>query len=360
MTASSCLKRLGLLAGAAALGAGLTAAAGAQAQEPPGYYVGVGIGYNLARDSDIDGAGFSSDADYDSGLPSYGGGAIGFDYAGPWRGELELGFRSNDVDSVGAANASGAVDVTALMINGFYDFEGLLGPVTPYLGAGVGLAQIKAEDVFPVNGALSESSDNVLAAQLLAGAAVEIVQDLDLTGQYAYFMTRDAELRNAAGVGYDLEYAAHTFTLGLRFNFPEPEPAPEPAPEPVAQPEPEPEPAPEPEPEPIMVRNFLVFFDWDSAVVTPEAMTILREAVGYAEQGNVARVVLTGHADTSGPNAYNMRLSQRRADAVQTEIVGLGFGGAIDTIARGEEEPLVATGDGVREPQNRRVEILLQ
>jgi outer membrane protein OmpA-like peptidoglycan-associated protein len=69
----------------------------------------------------------------------------------------------------------------------------------------------------------------------------------------------------------------------------------------------------------------------------------------------------TGHADTSGTDRYNVGLSKRRAAAVQAELMRLGL--SADEIFinwKGEREPLVETNDGVREPQNRRVEIILQ
>lgn len=344
--------------GAAALTAGLAGGAHAQ-QDQAGYYVGVSAGYNAPEDSDIEGNNFTASADIDDALLSFGSIALGYAYEGPWRGEVELARRVNDVDSVSGIQATGDVSANSLMFNAFYDFHDLIPRVTPYVGAGLGVAHVEVDGASPINGVASSSSDNVLAGQLMAGAAIRLIDDLDLTGQYTFFGTDDPNLTLNNGQAYDAEYHAHTFSIGLRFNFPEPKPAPEPAPEPVAEPAPQPEPAPAPEPEPEIVRNFIVFFDWDSAAVTPEAMDVLREAVGYAEQGNVARIVLTGHADTSGAATYNMGLSQRRAEAVRTEVVGLGYNGGIETVARGETDPLVETGDGVREPQNRRVEIML-
>jgi outer membrane protein OmpA-like peptidoglycan-associated protein len=68
--------------------------------------------------------------------------------------------------------------------------------------------------------------------------------------------------------------------------------------------------------------------------------------------------MLAGHADKSGSAQYNVGLSQRRADAVRSYLEGRGVpGGAIASEAFGESRPLVETADGVREPQNRRVEI---
>ena len=70
---------------------------------------------------------------------------------------------------------------------------------------------------------------------------------------------------------------------------------------------------------------------------------------------------MAGHADRSGDAAYNQRLSQRRAEAVAAELVRDGVArGNISVQAFGESRPLVPTADNVREPQNRRVEIVLR
>ncbi|MEX2616777.1 MAG: OmpA family protein [Alphaproteobacteria bacterium] len=120
-------------------------------------------------------------------------------------------------------------------------------------------------------------------------------------------------------------------------------------------------PAPAPAPAPEVVRNFLVFFDFDSANLTESAREIIEAAYNASEQGSVATIEATGHADRAGPDGYNLRLSERRAAAVRAELIRLGAAaGEVVTLARGEREPLVETGDGVREPQNRRVEIILK
>lgn len=104
--------------------------------------------------------------------------------------------------------------------------------------------------------------------------------------------------------------------------------------------------------------EFLVFFDFDSSRLTPEALDILKSAVNVATKGNYKRFVVTGHADRSGTTDYNLALSQRRADAVKKELRALGLpSGEIFTEAKGESIPLVPTADDVQEPQNRRVEI---
>ena len=113
---------------------------------------------------------------------------------------------------------------------------------------------------------------------------------------------------------------------------------------------------------PTQVANsFLLFFDWDRAGMPPEAQAIVRDAAGAIKSSGTERVVVTGFTDTSGAAKYNMRLSERRAEAVKEELVRNGVPAEIiTTVGRGEEVLIVPTGPGEREPQNRRVRIELQ
>ena len=103
---------------------------------------------------------------------------------------------------------------------------------------------------------------------------------------------------------------------------------------------------------------YIVFFDWDKSDLTAQAAGVLDNAVSnYANCGS-AKVMLAGHADRSGSAKYNVGLSQRRNETVRSYLESKGIdGGAISTEAFGETQNLVATADGVREPQNRRVEV---
>jgi outer membrane protein OmpA-like peptidoglycan-associated protein len=106
------------------------------------------------------------------------------------------------------------------------------------------------------------------------------------------------------------------------------------------------------------MKKFLVFFDWDKATLTSEARRIIANAAEDFKKTGSTRIVATGHTDTSGSAQYNMGLSIRRAEAVKAELVRLGVPAtSITTIGRGQEDLLVPTKDGVREPQNRRVSI---
>ncbi|MFZ1415933.1 MAG: OmpA family protein [Defluviicoccus sp.] len=105
--------------------------------------------------------------------------------------------------------------------------------------------------------------------------------------------------------------------------------------------------------------KFLVFFDFAKSTLTPDARNSIANAAKAAKTAGAAKLIVVGHADRAGPEDYNLRLSKRRADAVKGELVRLGVSPTvITTEGRGETDPLVPTADGVREPQNRRVEIM--
>ena len=105
----------------------------------------------------------------------------------------------------------------------------------------------------------------------------------------------------------------------------------------------------------------MVFFDWDSTRLSDASMNVIAQAADAFKAKQGARITATGHTDTSGSEAYNMALSLRRANAVKDALVKVGVPAtAISVVGRGEQGLLVPTGDGVREPQNRRVEIAIQ
>ena len=239
---------------------------------------------------------------------------------------------------------------------------------TPYLGVGGGYARVKADGVRPIAAGLVDvdDSDNVFAYQGILGVAYGITPNLKLGLDYRYFATQDPEFSASNGASVDSEYSAHTVLIGLRWEFGAPARAAAPAvavpPPPPPAPPPAPMAAPPPAaPAPGIQRSFLVFFDFDRSNITTEADRVIREAAANSKRGAVSRINVTGHADRAGPDAYNMALSMRRADAVKAVLVREGVpANQIAVVARGESQPLVPTADGVREAQNRRVEIVLQ
>lgn len=107
--------------------------------------------------------------------------------------------------------------------------------------------------------------------------------------------------------------------------------------------------------------NVIVFFDWDSAVLSDIARRLIREAGQIFGDAKMTGIETVGHTDKSGSDAYNERLSAQRSQNVAAELSRVGVpSGDIDVTWVGESDPLVPTADGVREPQNRRVEILFE
>jgi OOP family OmpA-OmpF porin len=130
-------------------------------------------------------------------------------------------------------------------------------------------------------------------------------------------------------------------------------------------------PAPEPEatpaayvPPPVVApaavpKSYLVFFDFNKSDLTPQAVTIVNQAAANAGPAKVTQLTVTGHTDTVGSDAYNMRLSRRRAESVAAQLEKDGIlSSEIEIIAKGKRDLLVPTADGVKEPQNRRVQIV--
>ncbi len=113
---------------------------------------------------------------------------------------------------------------------------------------------------------------------------------------------------------------------------------------------------------PVQQAAFMVFFDWDRHDLTQSAQDVLEALTGELKaRKDVKQVVVVGHADTSGPEKYNMKLSMKRADAVRGAIISRGYPPQqIRTEARGETDLLIKTPDNVRQPENRRAQITLE
>jgi iron complex outermembrane receptor protein len=139
------------------------------------------------------------------------------------------------------------------------------------------------------------------------------------------------------------------FQLRYRFGGPDEEPAAAPAayvPPPVQAPMAAP-------------KSYLVFFDFNKSDLTPQAVSIVGQAAANAGPAKVTQLTVTGHTDTVGSDAYNMRLSRRRAESVAAQLEKDGIASSeIQIVAKGKRDLLVPTADGVKEPRNRRVQIV--
>lgn len=343
------------------------------------WYVGVEGGGMIVEDSKFDlGAAKSAvNVEHEKGYDVDG--IIGYDFGG-FRAEFEVGYKDANLDKVttnvagiGWANsmagvrgvssvgqqfeaADGNTRVLSFMLNGLLDFgndDGWNG----YIGGGAGIARVKEAEyqLSKFGPAFVNDSDSKFAWQAIAGVRRAISSKVDLGLKYRFFNVDNVKTIAANGSQMKGDIRSHSLLASLIYNFGEPA-APPPPPPPPPPPE---EPAPPPPPPPPAAPGpFIVFFDWDKSDITPEAASILDNAAAAYQQTGQASVMLAGHADKSGSDKYNVGLSQRRADAVKAYLAGKGVADtAITTEAFGESRPLVETADGVREPQNRRVEI---
>ena len=292
---------------------------------------------------------------YDSGFAA--GARVGYEW-GPWRFEEEYAFRSNDLNhfAVGGFNvpgASGGRDAHAIMTNVLYDFN-LAGfgwniglPVTPHIGVGVGAVNVSDHVRVPGVGRLLSDDDWEFGYQAIAGLRYNFTPNIAADLDYRYLATTDATFKvpAAPAIKYTSGYENHTLMASLVYRFGPPAP--------VAAP-----PLP-PAPPPVTRRVFIVFFDWDRATITPDGMRIIQQAADAFRAGAPVQIQVTGYTDASGSAGYNQRLSERRANAVATALERLGVARTQMAVSgRGKNDQRVPTADGVREPQNRRVEIV--
>jgi outer membrane protein OmpA-like peptidoglycan-associated protein len=111
-----------------------------------------------------------------------------------------------------------------------------------------------------------------------------------------------------------------------------------------------------PTPEVDVLKEYVVYFDFDDAAIRDADMEVLREAANAITTYNPNDVLVAGYTDTRGTNEYNDALSAKRANAVSTQLRTLGVvNSVVDEKALGESQLAVPTADSVKEQKNRRV-----
>jgi OOP family OmpA-OmpF porin len=186
-----------------------------------------------------------------------------------------------------------------------------------------------------------------------AGVAYALNTNWSAGLEYRYTDLGRQSWSKASIDGHDSnEFNYNLIQLALTYRFAAPmAPPPAPAPMPAAAPAP---------PPPQPPRTFLVFFDFDRYNLTPDARKVIEAAAQSFKQNGSATIEVSGYTDLAGTQAYNLKLSQRRADAVANYLAKQGVAkNVLDIKWFGKEHPRVPTPDGVREPQNRRVEIVM-
>jgi OOP family OmpA-OmpF porin len=355
----------------------LAAPAAAIAQPVTGPYVSLGAGANIFENQkiksyDIPAIGvagseaghISTDADI------IGSGSIGYGLGNGLRIELNGDYFRNALRSFSGVHAHGFEEAYSGFVNVLYDFDltpyGLPG-LSPYVGVGAGYAQVKFQNggvaAYGSDTYLRETStDGNFAAQGIVGLAYNIaaIPGLALTAEYRFIAEPQDGTYHAQYFAPGVATRANFKTdglyssaglVGIRYALWQPAPPPPPAPAPM----------PAPPPAVQEARTYLVFFDWDRSDLSARARQIVAEAAAASTKTQTTTIEVNGYTDLSGTAAYNQRLSVRRAQSVEAELVRDGVAKAeISIHGYGESNPLVPTAKGVREPQNRRVEIILK
>jgi OmpA-OmpF porin, OOP family len=346
----------------------------AMAQPITGLYIGAGVGLNAPADPRA------------SGMPGSHGGhltinedfgingnvAVGYGIGNGFRFEIEGDGMNNGVRNLQGTrffptqSNNGSLTTYGVMANALYDLDVGTPYVFPYVGLGAGYQWTNMDNVTFVEpnhhfGYSSSSQSGAFAAQAIVGASfpMPFAPGLSLTADYRFMDILGGEKFSGVGLsgtGTLISSGAklsnqfeNQFVLGVRYSFGAPPAPPPPTPMQAAVPAPTP------------ARSYLVFFDWDKANLTDRARSIIKEAADNSTHVSYTRIAVNGYTDTSGTPQYNQGLSIRRAQAVAGELVRDGVPQNIINIQGfGDTHLLVATGPGVREPQNRRVEIVIQ
>ncbi len=353
----------------------------ASAQNAPiaGVYVGGAIGANFSQQQNttITEGPYSASGKFSFNPGFAGKASVGYGFGNGLRAEVEGSYRYNSMSGtnvlplVGSLSAHGNEQKFAGMLNALYDFNTLSAFVIPYVGVGVGYGgeQWQGVSAYGPNGSLkfSTATKSQFAVQAIVGAAFPITPALSLTAEYNFFVMPTRVNYSGTGTIAPGTYGGvtiappgvsglgsaqaqssynHTLLVGLRYAFGAPAAV-------VAVTAPAPAPAP--------ARSYLVFFDWDKSNITDRARQIIRDAADNSKKVSYTKIETNGYTDTSGTPKYNQGLSVRRAQNVAAELVKDGVPkNAIAITGFGETHPLVPTGDNVREPQNRRVEIIIR
>jgi opacity protein-like surface antigen len=167
-------------------------------------YISANVGTSLLNDSTISFPdGKSADAEFDAGLILRG--AVGTNL-GMGRLEGEVGYRSHGFD-----NGSGDITAFTFLLNGYYDIPANA-PVTPFIGGGIGFANINVDGMNIASHSQSDADDTVFAYQIGAGFSYPIDELMTLDCGYRYLGATDPDFK-----GTEAEYGTHNFTIGLRY-----------------------------------------------------------------------------------------------------------------------------------------------
>jgi OOP family OmpA-OmpF porin len=265
----------------------------------------------------------------------------------------------------------------------WYDFKapsGFFSVVHPYLGGGVGGVRSYYRNANLGGFPIAADYATEFSYQAGGGLGYDVTSHLTLAIDYRHVWTNRGAFAPPLGVGPPIEqrYLANTALISVRYSFGSP-----PAPQPVAAPPPPPPPAsptPAPEPPPVVATPApctapagfqvdancriiqqtvivrAVDFEFNSVRLTvPAQQTLDQVATALAQQPEL-RVEIQGYTDSIGKDAYNLQLSQRRADAVKSYLISKGANGTTLTArGYGKANPVASNDTPENRAKNRRV-----
>lgn len=329
-----------------------------------------------------------------------GGLVVGYAYSNGLRPELELMYRSDDLkrvtistfglggalqpNGIEATGEYGSQDAQTAMANLWFDlFKS--SRIRPYIGGGIGALRVEFNDAGYDGQPFRNDSDVKFAYQGGAGIGFDLTPNWTLSLDYRYVEARRSKINlvdDQPETRVKFRYQADTALLTLRYGFgaapvaadPVPEPAPPvdvvPVP-PAAEPEPTPAPTPACD-APAAGQSFSldgckvgdkvvlrgVTFEFDKARLTPDARVLLDMVSDALLARTDIQVEVAGHTDSKGSDAYNQKLSERRALAVKEYLAGRGVEPSrMTAVGYGEVQPVADNGTDEGREYNRRTEL---
>jgi OmpA-OmpF porin, OOP family len=308
-----------------------------------GPYAGFAGGGNFPRDQRLGNG--QGTVEFEEGpLGVFG---VGYALRSGLRPELELGIRDNDTDSPGESSG----EVESMMANLWYDLPapGFAPRLRPFIGVGAGTAEVDFNGIVDDLGATHGGRESVTAYQGGAGIGYDVRPNLTLSAAYRYLETEPEHFTTG---GDSSRYRSDAVLLGMHLGFGGRD-----KPSPVAEAPRAAEPQAEVAAfETVVLRG--VNFQFDEAELTPPARETLDELAARLQSHQNVRVLVEGHADAFGSDAYNLELGRKRAEAVREYLVKHGVPAeGIEVVSRGESEPAASNATEEGRAMNRRTEI---
>jgi opacity protein-like surface antigen len=194
-------------------------------------YVEYMVGASIVPNQTLSGKGATGRGLFGSARPEtpgyFFGGAVGAKFFEYFRSELQIGYRSTEVESLSVqgepGGSNGDLGLLTIMANGYFEMEVAHG-FSPFAGFGIGwgMPNLDAQNKPGAQQLSIDDTDSVFVFNAMAGGSYAISDVTDVSLGYRYVRTEDISLKSTIGTTpqrMDFEYDAHEVYLGLRFNF---------------------------------------------------------------------------------------------------------------------------------------------